>query len=291
MCCQGKRDSTGLVRPGASTSTTCSWRKNSSKPPRKWPRDFTTTTRAAAMSRPNASKNTGSAHCTRLEITTTVMPSSCKRRATGRGRACCWRRCRAGRASCRRAGRRTTAGALNGLENSSPPSRLKCAVKLAPSPRRMRLGGQRRIVDHAHQRVPHAGLVERLEDPHRVAAPAAAGIVGDVGEDQRRAGRGPPCLCASRAASSSGVSVGRNRSRRAQPASAISRASACAASGVGRGDHDGQAVERRVGIGEAAHHRDVQHAPGIGRLAHALLAEVDHLAVRAVRARPCRSAC
>ena len=50
--------------------------------------------------------------------------------------------------------------------------------------------------------------------------------------------------------------------------------------GVGRGDHDGEAVERRVGVGEAAHHRDVQHAPGIGRLAHALLAEIDHLAVR-----------
>ena len=78
MCFQGKRERTGLVRPGASTSTTCSCRKNSSKPPRKCPRDFTTTTRAAAMSRPKASKKTGSAHCIRFEITTTVMPSNCK---------------------------------------------------------------------------------------------------------------------------------------------------------------------------------------------------------------------
>ena len=49
----------------------------------------------------------------------------------------------------------------------------------------MRLGGERRIVDHAHQRILHAGLEERFEDPHRVAAAAAAGIVGDIGEDQR----------------------------------------------------------------------------------------------------------
>src|ERR1019366_4666929 len=74
ICRQAKRDRIGLVRPGASTSITSSWRKNSSKPPRKWPRDLTTTTRAAAMSRPNISKNTGSAHCTRLPMTTTVKP-------------------------------------------------------------------------------------------------------------------------------------------------------------------------------------------------------------------------
>ena len=99
------------------------------------------------------------------------------------------------------------AGALNGLENSSPPSRLKRAVKPAPSPRRMRFGGERGIVDHANQRVSHAGLVKRLKDPHRVAAPAAARIVGDVGEDQRGL-EGPRCVLASRTASSSDVSVG-----------------------------------------------------------------------------------
>ena len=121
--------------------------------------------------------------------------------------------------------------------------------------------------------------MESLEDPHRVAATAAAGIVGDIGEDQRGRG-GSSVAFASRIASSSEVSVARNRSRRAQPASAISRASALRRLGIGRGDHDGKAIERRVGVGEAAHHRDVQHATGIGWLAHALLAEIDHLAVR-----------
>jgi len=52
---------------------------------------------------------------------------------------------------------------------------------------------------------------------------------------------------------------------------------------IGRGDHHGQAVEWRVGVGEATHHRHVQHPPRIRRFAHALLAEIDQLAVRPVR--------
>ena len=51
----------------------------------------------------------------------------------------------------------------------------------------MRLGGERRIVDDADQRVAHARGVERLQDRHGVAAPAAAGIVGDIGEGKRGA--------------------------------------------------------------------------------------------------------
>ena len=71
---QAKRLSIGEVRPGRSTSTIWSGPKNSSKPPRKWPRDLTTTERARPISSPIISKKIGSAHCTRCEITTTVTP-------------------------------------------------------------------------------------------------------------------------------------------------------------------------------------------------------------------------
>ncbi len=47
----------------------------------------------------------------------------------------------------------------------------------------MSLGGQGGVVDNADQRVANIGRVERLQDRHGVASPAAAGIVGDVGED------------------------------------------------------------------------------------------------------------
>src|SRR6202040_1454918 len=47
--CHSKRGSIGEVRPGRSTSTIWSGPKNSPKPPRKWPRDLTTTERARAM--------------------------------------------------------------------------------------------------------------------------------------------------------------------------------------------------------------------------------------------------
>src|SRR6185503_12815169 len=63
-----KRASIGEVRPGRSTSTIWSGPKNSSKPPRKWPRDLTTTERAPAMSSPIISKKIGAAHCTRAEL-------------------------------------------------------------------------------------------------------------------------------------------------------------------------------------------------------------------------------
>ena len=51
---------------------------------------------------------------------------------------------------------------------------------------------------------------------------------------------------------------------------------------VGRGDDGGEAVEGRVGKGEAAHDGDVEDHAVIGRLAHAGLAEVDQFAVGAM---------
>ena len=94
---------------------------------------------------------------------------------------------------------------------------------------------------------------------------------------------GVSVVVASRTASSRLVRVGRNWSRRAQPASAISFAKRIGGVLVGGGDHDGQAVERGVGEGKAAHDRDVQDAPGVRRFGHALLAEVDQFAVWPVR--------
>ena len=107
---------------------------------------------------------------------------------TDRCRSCCWHKCHAGRARSHRAAADDRRDGMNDLENSSPPLRLKRAVKLAPSPSRCASADSARVMDHTHQGVLHAGCMKRLEDPHRVAPTAAARIVGDVGEDQRGAG-------------------------------------------------------------------------------------------------------
>ena len=46
-------------------------------------------------------------------------------------------------------------------------------------------GGKSGVKNDPDDGVFHAGLQERIEKKHRVAAPAAAGIVGDIGEYQR----------------------------------------------------------------------------------------------------------
>jgi len=55
------------ARPFTARASICSGPKNSSKPPRKWPRDLTATLRALATSSPIISKKIGSAHCTRCD--------------------------------------------------------------------------------------------------------------------------------------------------------------------------------------------------------------------------------
>ena len=140
-------------------------------------------------------------------------------------------------------------------------------------------------MDDADQGVADAGGVERLQDRHGVAAATAAGVVGDVGEDQRRSA---VVVAARRTASSRLVRVGPELVAPGPAGLGDLCGQRVGGVLVGGRHHDGQAVERGVGVGEAAHDRDVQHATGIGRLRHALLAEVDQFAVGPVAARPCR---
>src|ERR1051326_3510140 len=49
----------------------------------------------------------------------------------------------------------------------------------------VRFGGERRVVDDAEQRAFNAGLYESMQQIHRVAASAAARVVGDIGESVR----------------------------------------------------------------------------------------------------------
>ena len=144
-----------------------------------------------------------------------------------------------------------------------------------------RLGGEGRVVDDADQGVFHAGFQERLKDPHGVAAPAAAGIIGDIGEHQSVGG-----WVFGRFRRGHGV-LQRGQRRfeffSARPAGDGDFLGQCVRGiGVGRGDDGGQAVERRIGEGETAHHRHVQHPAGIGSVPHAALAEVDEFPIRAI---------
>ena len=49
----------------------------------------------------------------------------------------------------------------------------------------MRLRRQGRIMDHAHQTVLYPGAMEGFQNPHGIAAPTAARIIGDISECQR----------------------------------------------------------------------------------------------------------
>ena len=68
------------------------------------------------------------------------------------------------------------AGALNGLENSSPPSRLKRAMKRGALAELVRLGGERGIVDHADQRILHAGAWNASRIPIVLPRPPPPGL-------------------------------------------------------------------------------------------------------------------
>src|SRR5204862_5937790 len=60
-------------------------------------------------------------------------------------------------------------------------ARVKIVVQSMP----VRFGGERRIVDDPEQRALDAGLYEGAQQIHRVAAPATAGLVGDIGKGER----------------------------------------------------------------------------------------------------------
>ena len=179
-----------------------------------------------------------------------------------------------------RAGAATTRGG-EGFREVVAAAPVEAGLEWRAVPRSMGLGGQRGIVDDAHQCIPHAGGMKRLQDRHGVAAAAAAGIVGHVGEGQCRTalvlGRNRQATASSRL-----VRSGRNRSRRSQPAIAISRARSSAACWSVAVTTTVRPLNGRIGEGEPAHDGHVQHPPGIRRLVHALLAEVDQLAIGAV---------
>ena len=132
-------------------------------------------------------------------------------------------------------------------------------------------------MDDADQCIANLCRMERLEDRHGVSSPAAARIVGDVGEDHGGCGRACEAdgfvqagQCGAKAVAA--LPAG----HRNLPRQRVGRRL------IGRGDHDREAIEGRIGIGKPAHDRDIQHAPGIRRLSHPLLAEVDQLAIRPV---------
>ena len=64
----------------------------------------------------------------------------------------------------------------------------------------MRLGGQIGVIEDAEKGAVDTRLVERVQQEDRIAAPAAAWIVGDVGKGERRQRRAParpPCRAVS----------------------------------------------------------------------------------------------
>ena len=73
----GEAREVGRGEAGASTSMICSCWKNSSKPPRKWPRDFTTTARAAADVEAEVFEEDRVGALRAALITTTAMPPIC----------------------------------------------------------------------------------------------------------------------------------------------------------------------------------------------------------------------
>ena len=140
---------------------------------------------------------------------------------------------------------------------------------------RMRLGRQRRVDDAAEGRLLHARCVEGAQNLHGVAGAAAARVVGHIGEGEWGGAFGQFCQ-----------RVG-DRSQLRHEAVAPFPAGLRQLIGqrLGRGalgarHHNGHAVERRVAIGEATHHRDIGDAVLFGC---ASLAEIDHLGIRPLR--------
>ena len=78
---------------------------------------------------------------------------------------------------------------------------LNEAVKIGAFAQLVRLGGEGGIVEHAEDHALGAGALQRPQQIGRVAARAAAGIVGDVGQDDRLA----PAVAADRDGELDGV--------------------------------------------------------------------------------------
>ena len=184
---------------------------------------------------------------------------------------------------------RTVAGALNGLENSSPPPRLNRATKLAPSPSACASAASAGswITPTSASVTPAVRNACRIHIVlPRPPPPGLSATSANISAGLARSGR-------TNREPHRVIQDGQGRAEPLPPSPPGLRdlaRQACRRIRVGRGDHDRQPIERRVGIGEAAHDRNIQHPPGIRRLVHPLLAEIDQLAIRPLRARPCRSA-
>ena len=142
----------------------------------------------------------------------------------------------------------------------------------------LRLGGEIGVVDDPEQRAGNPGLGKGAQQEHRVAAPAAARIVGDIGKDER----GHRLVAPRRKRLCDGI-IERGElgvePRAVVPAVVRDLAGEGLGGGLvaARGHDDAEAVLGCVGIGKAAHHRDV-HDRRV-QLFLAALAELDHLGV------------
>ena len=117
--------------------------------------------------------------------------------------------------------------------------------------------------------------MEGFQYPHGIAAPTAAGIIGNIGESQRH--RAMQCLLCRvfkrRQIGNEAPAPFPGRRRQT-----IRECFRCCL--VRRGDDHRHAVERRVAIGKAAHDGDIGNTL---ILRCPFLAEVDHLRIRPLR--------
>ena len=66
---------------------------------------------------------------------------------------------------------------------------IELCVERRSDTQRVRLGGQRRVVEDRERAAFDACVMERLENPHGVSAAPAARIVGNIGKKERRFAR------------------------------------------------------------------------------------------------------
>ena len=186
-----------MTRPGASTSTICSGAKTSSKAARKWPRDLTTSTlsagdvdaealqhaRLVALLTDRDDDHVDALVALRWQPQARAEPEVHRapgdRAATADDDPVCQRH---------NPGRR-----LERLAQRMRLGAVEAGGEFRAFAQRMRLCRQLGIVEHRQRGSGDPGLVKGPQDMGGVAAGTAAGIIGDVGEQQRRQGRVPAC--------------------------------------------------------------------------------------------------
>ena len=139
----------------------------------------------------------------------------------------------------------------------------------------MCLRSQGRIMNHAHQAISDPGAMEGFQNPHGIAAPAAAGIIGNISKSQRHGAMQRLLRGIFQGGQIGDEAPTPFPCRRCQPIrQRFRRRLIC------RRDDHCHAIERRVAIGKAAHDGDIGNALILRR---PFLAEVDHLGIRPLR--------